>query len=290
MTDLSDREVKAALWRCVLMLSLLASLVCATALPCGVAHGDSRRGVELPQQVVLEEAATAEPTSTNTPKPPTDTPVPPTATFTTMPTSTATESPTATVIPTATPGATQAATATEQPPATATGVATPTNTATGPAPTAMATATWTPSPTATETSKPTRTQTPTNTPTQPPMPIIVRFEANHSIVQQGDPVVLNWAVERATRVEISPGWEGGVSLVGDATVYPNASFPYRLRACNQDRCAEKTIVIQVSSPLPTATPAPTFTPTLTPTPTPRPYRVRELIDALANVWPDSCPP
>lgn len=276
--------MKAALRRCVLMLSLLASLVCATAVPCEIAHGDSRRTVELPQQVVLEEAATAEPTSTNTPKPPTDTPVPPTATSTTMPTSTATE------IPTATPGATQAATATEQPPATATGVATPTNTATGPAPTAMATATWTPSPTATETSKPTRTQTPTNTPTQPPMPIIVRFEANHSIVQQGDPVVLNWAVERATRVEISPGWEGGVSLVGDATVYPNASFPYRLRACNQDRCAEKTIVIQVSSPLPTATPAPTFTPTLTPTPTPRPYRVRELIDALANVWPDSCPP
>ena len=281
-----------ALVRRLVLLGLLASLIYVPAFPCGIACADLDGTLESPLEQSPEEEATAEPTSTNTPKPPTDTPVPPTATATstTVPTSTATGVPTATAIATATPLPTHESTQTPTPSPTATGVTAPTNTATGPAPTATATPSWTPTPTATDTPKPSRTPTPTKTPTQLPMPIIVRFEADRSIVRQGDSVILDWAVERATRVEISPGWEGGVSLIGNATVYPNASFPYRLRACNEDRCTEKSIVVQVTSPLPTETPAPTFTPTLTPTPTPRPHRVRELIDTLASVWPDSCPP
>ena len=102
--------------------------------------------------------------------------------------------------------------------------------------------------------------------------------------------MLEWEVRGATLVEIIPGWEGGVPDAGNMTVYPNATFSYRLHACNHDRCVDQSVMIQVAPALPTSTQGPTATPTHTPTATPRPLRVRQIIDRLAEAWPASCPP
>ena len=102
--------------------------------------------------------------------------------------------------------------------------------------------------------------------------------------------MLEWEVRGATLVEIIPGWEGGVPDAGDVTAYPNATFSYRLHACNHDNCVDQSVMIQVAPPLPAATQGPPATPTYTPTATPRPLRVRQIIDRLAEAWPASCPP
>jgi hypothetical protein len=215
----------------------------------------------------------AEPTSTDTPEPPTDTPVPPTETPTEVPTETPTETPTEgpTDQPTETPTETPTEGPTDQPTETDT-----------PQPTATATLTNTP--------KPTRTPTPTKTPTRPSPPTIVRFVVDRYSIRQGEAVVLEWEVRGATLVEIIPGWEGGVPDAGNVTVYLNATFSYRLHACNHDSCVDQSVMIQVAPPLPAATQGPPATPTYTPTATPRPLRVRQIIDRLAETWPASCPP
>ena len=232
----------------------------------------------LQRNVGFQEDPTSEPpepTSTNTPEPPTDTPVPPTETPTEVPTTDLTETPTE--IPTETPTEIPTEEPTDQP------TDQPTETATyTPQPTATTTMTNTP--------KPTRTPTPTKTPTRPPLPTIVRFVVDRYSILQGESVVLEWEVRGATLVEIIPGWEGGVPDAGNITVYPNTTFSYRLHACNYDRCADQSVMIQVAPPLPTSTLGPPATPTYTPTATPRPLRVRQIIDRLAEAWPASCPP
>jgi len=262
--------------------------------PGGQARADSGQPVVVEVRVQcnarFQEGATsetAEPTSTDTPELPTDTPVPPTETPTEVPTETPTEVPTS--VPTNTPTEIPTGGPTDQP--TETSVS-PTETPTGPAETG--TATDTPQPTATttptNTPKPTRTPTPTKTPTRPPLPTIVRFVVDHYSIRQGESVVFEWEVRGATLVEIIPGWEGGVPDAGNMTVYPNATFSYRLHACNYDRCVDQSVMIQVAPLLPTSTQGPPATPTHTPTATPRPLRVRQIIDRLAEAWPASCPP
>ncbi len=278
----AETVVRALRWGLLLPVGIGLVLGTGWAQPAGQVSAHSYQPVvaevRFQRNALYQEDPTPElpePTSTDTPEPPTNTPVPPTETPTEVPTETPTETPTE--------GPTDQPTETSVSPIETPTVPVETGTATDtPQPTATATLTNTP--------KPTRTPTPTKTPTRPSPPTIVRFVVDRYFIRQGEAVVLEWEVRGATLVEIIPGWEGGVPDAGNVTVYPNATFSYRLHACNHDNCVDQSVMIQVAPPLPAATQGPSATPTYTPTATPRPLRVRQIIDRLAEAWPASCPP
>jgi hypothetical protein len=195
-----------------------------------------------------------------------------------------------------------AATATEVPPEpTATSTHTPTtipsdtpeNTATStatPVPSATSTPPPSSTPTSTPTPKPTKTPTPTKTATPVRPPSILRFSADRMTVSAGESVVLTWETQGPGRVQIMPGFEGGLGESGSVTVQPEVATNYVLHACNKTECTDRGVMIAVKESTPTATMGPPPTPTDTPTPTPRPTRIRQLLDRMAQVWPASCPP
>ncbi len=229
----------------------------------------SRLAVPLNDEGPSTEEGTAADGPTESPPTSTPTEVPPTATHT--PTTAATSTATPTPVPSDTPTAQDTATLTPTP--TSTSTPQPTNT-----------------PTATSTPKPTKTPTPTRTPTPVRAPAVLRFDADRMNVAAGEPVVLTWETQGPGRVQISPGFEGGLGESGNVTVNPQITTNYVLHACNKTECSDRGIMIMVREPTPTATMGPPPTPTDTPTPTPRPLLVRDLLDRMSAAWPASCPP
>jgi hypothetical protein len=116
--------------------------------------------------------------------------------------------------------------------------------------------------------------------------------ADRYAIAVGESVTLSWDVTGAKRVQIMPGFEGGIGPTGSLTVQPPGTVSYLLHACYDDKCSDQTLMIITKAAQPTPTPTWSIppTPTLTPSPTPRPFLVRRILDRLADVWPQSCPP
>ena len=127
----------------------------------------------------------------------------------------------------------------------------------------------------TPTPTPTFTPPPTTTPLPPtatpiPSPLIRSFDIQPRPIVDGENVQVNWAVEGASSVEITPA-PGAVNLEGlaELTVVPGKSQEtFTLRAVMDDGVA--TVVVIATRVIPIVTPTPTITPTPTQTPTQTP--------------------
>ena len=150
-----------------------------------------------------------------------------------------------------------------------------------------------PTPTPTQPSLPTVILTPT--PTQPPLPTVtltsepgqpvfdewciypqgqqpveLRGCPIQVIVTRGQKVMIQWKVQDADRVRLSP--LGDRPLSGQEEYLPLETTSFTLQAFHQEKSHEETIqvIVEIPTATPTPTPVPTPTPTDTNTPAPTP--------------------
>jgi len=84
--------------------------------------------------------------------------------------------------------------------------------------------------------------------TPPTAPIINSFSANSIAIDEGDTVVLSWAVTDATTVTIDQSI-GSVALTGSTSVSPTTATTYTLTATNSAGSSTATVTIIVNNTL-----------------------------------------
>jgi len=84
--------------------------------------------------------------------------------------------------------------------------------------------------------------------TPPSVPIINSFTADSITIDQGDTVVLNWAVTDATSVTIDQSI-GSVALTGSTSLSPTTATTYTLTATNSAGSSTATVTIIVNNTL-----------------------------------------
>lgn len=78
-----------------------------------------------------------------------------------------------------------------------------------------------------------------------PFPIIESFDADPSIIQPGDEVILSWSVIGAASVSINQGI-GDVESTGAISVFPAKTSVYTLMALNgsRNRSADVRVIVE----------------------------------------------
>lgn len=84
--------------------------------------------------------------------------------------------------------------------------------------------------------------------TPPAVPIINSFTADSITIDQGDTIVLSWAVTDATTVTIDQSI-GSVALTGSTSVSPTTAITYTLTATNSAGSSTATVTIIVNNTL-----------------------------------------
>jgi hypothetical protein len=83
-------------------------------------------------------------------------------------------------------------------------------------------------------------------------PVISSFSANPSVVQLGQPVVLQWSTRNATRVSFPGTTNNNLPPIGSVTITPRAvgNYPVSLMAIGQGTPAQQSLTIRVVNPNP----------------------------------------
>jgi hypothetical protein len=82
----------------------------------------------------------------------------------------------------------------------------------------------------------------------PPAPVIAAFTASPATITQGASTALNWSIDGAATVSISPAI--GVVLGSSLTVQPSATTDYVLTATNAGGTVSQTVTVIVNAPIP----------------------------------------